>query len=91
MELLTKLLHHMEDDVVLLTRAFDDANAMGLNQFLLEIRWLLAAANYWFMHRFNEVIGSSDEDLAKQSAAIIARVTANPSPLTKAVMAGRVR
>ena len=91
MELFTKPLYHMKDDVVLLTRMFDDVNAMSLNQFLLEVRWLLASANYWFMHRFNEVIGSSDEDLAKQSADIIARVTANPSPLTKAVMAGRRR
>lgn len=91
MELMSKPLYHMKDDVVLLTRAFDDANAISLDQFLLEVRWLLAAANYWFMHRFNEVIGSSDEDLARQSAAIIARVTANPSPLTQAVMAGRVR
>ena len=91
MELMTRPLYHMKDDVVLLTRAFDDVNAMSPDQFLLEVRWLLASANYWFMHRFNEVIGSSDEDLAKQSAAIIARVTANPSPLTKAVMAGRRR
>lgn len=91
MELMIKPLYHMEDDVVLLTRAFGDANAIDLDQFLLEVRWLLASANYWFMHRFNEVIGSSDEDLAKQSAVIIARVTANPSPLTQAVMAGRAR
>lgn len=58
LELYTQPLFDLKDDVILLTRQYETIPASD-QQFCREIRWLLMAADYWFMRRYNELTVST--------------------------------
>lgn len=80
LELYTKKLFRFDSDVILLTKAFKDENIKPA-QFVIEVDWLLSAAHYWFMKRYNEVSVTSEEDLIREGPLINDRMLkARPRP-----------
>jgi len=77
MELYTQKLMEFEPDVILLTKAFTNP-AIDPGQFAMEIRWLLSAANYWFMKRHSEVMSKPEEELIREAPGINARWPKRP-------------
>jgi hypothetical protein len=62
LELYTQPLFDLKDDVILLTRRYE-AVPESDKQFFREIRWLLMAAHYWFMRRYNDVLTEPLEEI----------------------------
>ncbi len=62
LELYTQPLFDLKDDVILMTRRYDVVPASD-EQFFREIRWLLMAADYWFMRRYNELTVSTFDEV----------------------------
>lgn len=69
LELYTQALLGFERDVILLTKAFKD-DAIQPAQFVVETDWLLSAAHYWFMKRYNEVSVTPERELIRQGPEI---------------------
>lgn len=69
LELYPHKLFRFDSDVILLTKAFNDEKIKPA-QFVVEVDWLLSAAHYWFMKRYNEVSVRSEEDLILEGPAI---------------------
>ena len=73
LELYTQDLLGLERDVILLTKAFK-VDAIKPSQFVIETDWLLSAAHYWFMKRYNEVSVTPERDLIRQGPEINERM-----------------
>lgn len=73
LELYTKQLFSFDPDVVLLTKAFED-EATKPGQFVVEVDWLLSAAHYWFVKRYNEVSMTPEDELIKRAPGINERM-----------------
>jgi hypothetical protein len=69
-EFYTKPLMGFEPEVVLLTKPFRDGSIDPL-QFSREVRWLLRNAWHWRMERFNDVLGSGEEDLIPRGQFLV--------------------
>lgn len=69
LELYTQDLLGLKRDVILLTKAYKD-DAIKPSQFAIETDWLLSAAHYWFMKRYNEVSVTPERDLIRQGPEI---------------------
>lgn len=68
-ELLREALFELEPDVVLLTKPYTERSTDG-RKLGVQIRWLLLNADYWFVNRYNEVMGKSEADLIKEAPAL---------------------
>ena len=68
-ELLREPLFDLEPDVVLLTKPYTERLTDGA-RLGVQIRWLLLDADYWFVNRYNEVMGKSEADLIKEAPAL---------------------
>lgn len=80
LELYTQKLFSFDSDVILLTKPFKD-DAIKPGQFVVEIDWLLSAAHYWFMKRYNEISVTPEEDLIREGPLINDRMLkARPRP-----------
>ena len=80
LELYTRKLFTFEPDVVLLTKAFKN-DTIRPAQFVIEVDWLLSAAHYWFMKRYNEISVTPEAELIRDSPGINARMLqARPRP-----------
>ena len=73
----TQPLFDFEPEVILLTKAFREG-AMDPAQFSREVRWLLRCAQHWRIKRFNDVLGSSEEDLIPEGQRIVSVWPARP-------------
>lgn len=73
LELYTEKLLSFDPDVILLTKSFNN-NDVTPAQFVIEIDWLLSAAHYWFMKRYNDVLTTSETDLVREGPLINARM-----------------
>lgn len=69
LELYTQKLFAFDSDVILLTKTFKDETIKPA-QFVVEVDWLLSAAHYWFMKRYNEISVTSEEDLIREGPVI---------------------
>lgn len=80
MELYKKKLFQLNPNVILLTKSFQK-DEIKPEQFVRETQWLLSAAYYWSMKRYNQVLVSSEADLIRQGPAINAEMLkARPRP-----------
>ena len=68
-ELFREPLFDLKPDVVLLTKAYTERLTDG-RKLGVQIRWLLLNADYWFVNRYNEVMGKSEADLIKEAVEI---------------------
>jgi hypothetical protein len=73
LELYTQDLFGFERDVILLTKSFKE-DSIKPAQFVIETDWLLSAAHYWFMKRYNEISVTSERDLIREGPAINERM-----------------
>lgn len=73
LELYTQKLFSFDRDVVLLTKTFKDDSIKSL-QFVVETDWLLSAAHYWFIKRYNKVSTTSESGLISEAPEINARM-----------------
>ncbi len=73
LELYTQDLFGFERDVILLTKSFKE-DSIKPAQFVIETDWLLSAAHYWFMKRYNEVSVTPERDLIREGPAINERM-----------------
>ncbi|MCE2660074.1 MAG: hypothetical protein LW854_17845 [Rubrivivax sp.] len=76
-EFYTQPLFDFEPEVVLLTKPFRDG-AIDPAQFSREVRWLLRCAQHWRIKRFNDVLGSAEEDLIPEGQRIVSVWPARP-------------
>ena len=76
-ELYPQQLFDLEKDVVLLTKSFDDAD-IDQSMFVMQGRWLLSAAHYWFTKRLNDVLVEPEELLIQQAEGINQRWPKRP-------------
>jgi hypothetical protein len=76
-EFYTQPLFDFEPEVVLLTKPFRDG-AIDPPQFSREVRWLLRCAQHWRIKRFNDVLGSAEEDLIPEGQRIVSVWPARP-------------
>jgi hypothetical protein len=70
-ELLTEPLFDKEPQIVLLTKSFKDRNITPV-QFSREVRWLLMAADHWFVRRYNDVTERPESELIEQASGLVA-------------------
>lgn len=75
LELYTHKLFNFDRDVVLLTKAFKD-DTIQPAQFVVETDWLLTAAHYWFMKRYNKISTTPEQELISEGPQINARMLA---------------
>lgn len=75
LELYTQKLFNFEPDVILLTKSFQDDHVKP-GQFVVEVDWLLSAAHYWFMKRYNDVLTTPERELIRQAPGINDRTLA---------------
>ena len=68
-ELLREPLFNYKPDVVLLTKIYTERLTDG-KKLGVQITWLLLDANYWFVNRYNEIMGKSEEELIKEAPGI---------------------
>ena len=68
-ELLREPLFELKPDVVLLTKPYTERLTDG-RILWAQITWLLLDANYWFVNRYNEVMGKPEADLIKEAPGI---------------------
>lgn len=73
LELYTQKLFSFDRDVVLLTKTFKD-DTIKPSQFVVETDWLLSAAHYWFIKRYNKISTASERDLIAEGPDINARM-----------------
>lgn len=73
MELYKQPLFNFKPNVILLTKPFSE-DSIKPAQFVTETRWLLSAAYYWFMKRYNAVLVTKEEDLVRQGPVINERM-----------------
>jgi hypothetical protein len=76
-EFYPRALFGLEPDVVLLTKAFRDG-AIDPAQFAREVRWLLRCGQHWRIERFNDVLGTPEEDLLAKGQRIVSVWPARP-------------
>ena len=80
LELYPHKLFNFDRDVVLLTKAFTD-DTIKPAQFVVETDWLLTAAHYWFMKRYNKISSAPERELITEGPQINARMLAErPRP-----------
>ena len=65
-ELLRQPLFNYKPDVVLLTKVYTERLTDG-KKLGVQITWLLLDANYWFVNRYNEIMGKTEEELIKEA------------------------
>ncbi|MFN7572913.1 MAG: hypothetical protein ACK5TK_15910 [Betaproteobacteria bacterium] len=65
-ELLREPLLELEPDVVLLTKVYDKPITDG-RLLYTQISWLLLDADYWFVNRYNEVMGKYEAELIEEA------------------------
>jgi hypothetical protein len=65
-ELLNQPLFELEPDVVLLTKAYKERLTDG-RTLGVQITWLLLDADYWFVNRYNEVMGKPEAELIEEA------------------------
>jgi hypothetical protein len=68
-ELLPQPLFDLKPDVVLLTKPYTERLTDG-RKLSVQIRWLLSDADYWFVNRYNEAMGKTEEELIKEAPGI---------------------
>lgn len=68
-ELLRESLFDLKPDVVLLTKPYSERQTDG-KKLGVQIRWLLLDADYWFVNRYNEVMGKAEAELIKEAPAL---------------------
>lgn len=68
-ELLREPLLEFDPDVVLLTKTYTE-RLTDRRKLRIQIDWLLLDADYWFVNRYNEVMGKSEADLIKEAPAL---------------------
>jgi hypothetical protein len=73
LELHTKKLFSFDPDVILLTKTFNN-DELQPAQFVIEVDWLLSAAHYWFMKRYNDVLTTPETDLIREGPLNNARM-----------------
>lgn len=69
LELYTQKLFDFDPDVILLTKIFKE-DSIKPAQFVVEVDWLLGAAHYWFMKRYNDVLVTPEEELIREGPLI---------------------
>lgn len=73
LELYTQKLFNFDPDVILLTKAFQN-DGIKPGQFVVEVDWLLSAAHYWFMKRYNDVLVTPERELIREGPEINERM-----------------
>lgn len=68
-ELLRRPIFDLEPDVVLLTKRYAARITDG-RLLSVQIRWLLSDADYWFVNRYNEIMGKREDELIKEAPGI---------------------
>ena len=68
-ELLRRPIFDLEPDVVLLTKRYTTRITDG-RLLSVQIRWLLSDADYWFVNRYNEIMGKGEDELIKEAPGI---------------------
>ena len=68
-ELLRRPIFDLESDVLLLTKRYTTRITDG-RLLSVQIRWLLSDADYWFVNRYNEIMGKREDELIKEAPGI---------------------